>query len=208
MNFRTGTQIIQTLKQPPLEAARIRLRRCTRIYSIQVHRAMSSVDFPPSAVKEVVQEVAALLKERKETISVAETVCVLESANWVYILQISTGCRWHHLRIAALGSRRQHLLQRRSYGMSIVQISGQSCHELNESTALYTRFSPRLRWLDAGHHPDVSRPNTSNRQRPRHERTPDPRLYIHSLRVGYRGTWRRGNKEQDTGLCGIGCCQR
>jgi hypothetical protein len=31
-------------------------------------------EFPPAAVKPVVAEVAALLKERKETISVAETV--------------------------------------------------------------------------------------------------------------------------------------
>jgi len=34
---------------------------------------MSSADFPPAAVKDIVTEVAALLKERKETVSVAET---------------------------------------------------------------------------------------------------------------------------------------
>jgi len=31
-------------------------------------------EFPPAAVQVIVQEVAALLKERKETVSVAETV--------------------------------------------------------------------------------------------------------------------------------------
>jgi hypothetical protein len=35
---------------------------------------MSSSSFPPEELKQIVQEVATLLKERKETISVAETV--------------------------------------------------------------------------------------------------------------------------------------
>jgi nicotinamide mononucleotide (NMN) deamidase PncC len=35
---------------------------------------MSSSSFPPDELKQIVQEVATLLKERKETISVAETV--------------------------------------------------------------------------------------------------------------------------------------
>jgi PncC family amidohydrolase len=34
---------------------------------------MSSSAFPPDSLREIVQEVASLLKERKETISVAET---------------------------------------------------------------------------------------------------------------------------------------
>lgn len=34
-------------------------------------------EFPPQKVKEVVIEVAKLLKERGETISVAETVCLI-----------------------------------------------------------------------------------------------------------------------------------
>jgi hypothetical protein len=32
-------------------------------------------EFPPREVRAIVSEVAALLKERKETVSVAETVC-------------------------------------------------------------------------------------------------------------------------------------
>lgn len=35
---------------------------------------MSTSEFPPAAIRPLVEEVAALLKERKETISVAETV--------------------------------------------------------------------------------------------------------------------------------------
>lgn len=35
---------------------------------------MSTSSFPPGELKEIVKEVATLLKERKETISVAETV--------------------------------------------------------------------------------------------------------------------------------------
>lgn len=34
-------------------------------------------EFPPQKVKEVVIEVAKLLKERGETVSVAETVCFI-----------------------------------------------------------------------------------------------------------------------------------
>jgi hypothetical protein len=36
---------------------------------------MSSSTFPPEELKVIVQEVATLLKERNETISVAETAC-------------------------------------------------------------------------------------------------------------------------------------
>lgn len=35
---------------------------------------MSSPVFPPEELRQIVQEVATLLKERKETISIAETV--------------------------------------------------------------------------------------------------------------------------------------
>jgi nicotinamide mononucleotide (NMN) deamidase PncC len=35
---------------------------------------MSSAKFPPEELKQIVEEVASLLKERGETISVAETV--------------------------------------------------------------------------------------------------------------------------------------
>lgn len=35
---------------------------------------MASPDFPPTELREIVNEVASLLKDRKETLSVAETV--------------------------------------------------------------------------------------------------------------------------------------
>lgn len=38
---------------------------------------MASDSFPPENLKEIANEVAALLKERKETIAVAETVRLL-----------------------------------------------------------------------------------------------------------------------------------
>jgi hypothetical protein len=36
--------------------------------------SMATSEFPPKAVRAIVQDVASLLKERKETVSVAETV--------------------------------------------------------------------------------------------------------------------------------------
>lgn len=39
---------------------------------------MSQSDFPPKEVREIVNEVAALLKDRKETVSVAETASLAE----------------------------------------------------------------------------------------------------------------------------------
>lgn len=54
---------------------------------------MASDSFPPANLKEIANEVAALLKERKETVAVAETVCLLRSR------------RYHHDRsINELGS--------------------------------------------------------------------------------------------------------
>jgi hypothetical protein len=38
--------------------------------------SMAASDFPPKAVRAIVQDVASLLKERNETVSVAETVCI------------------------------------------------------------------------------------------------------------------------------------
>lgn len=48
---------------------------CFRILS-KIKR-MASDSFPPENLKEIANEVAALLKERKETIAVAETVRLL-----------------------------------------------------------------------------------------------------------------------------------
>lgn len=39
--------------------------------------SMAASEFPPKAVRAIVQDVASLLKERKETVSVAETVRVI-----------------------------------------------------------------------------------------------------------------------------------
>jgi hypothetical protein len=41
---------------------------------------MSPPIFPPEELRQIVQEVATLLKERKETVSVAETVKSLHSS--------------------------------------------------------------------------------------------------------------------------------
>ena len=40
----------------------------------KARRLMMASSFPPSSVQEVVSEVASLLKQRKETVSIAETV--------------------------------------------------------------------------------------------------------------------------------------
>jgi hypothetical protein len=40
------------------------------------HLNIMSSSFPPDELRQIVKEVATLLKERKETISVAETVCI------------------------------------------------------------------------------------------------------------------------------------
>jgi hypothetical protein len=39
--------------------------------------SMAASEFPPKAVRAIVHDVAFLLKERKETVSVAETVCTV-----------------------------------------------------------------------------------------------------------------------------------
>jgi hypothetical protein len=44
------------------------------VTTLSQRHAMSSSAFPPESLRQIVQEVATLLKERKETISVAETV--------------------------------------------------------------------------------------------------------------------------------------
>jgi hypothetical protein len=49
------------------------LRHFTRLSKLN-RKLMASSQFPPDPVREVVAEVASLLKERKESISVAETV--------------------------------------------------------------------------------------------------------------------------------------
>jgi len=41
-----------------------------------ISKMSTAKEFPPEKVRAIVQEVAALLKERKESVSVAETVCL------------------------------------------------------------------------------------------------------------------------------------
>lgn len=38
--------------------------------------SVAASEFPPKAIRAIVHDVALLLKERKETVSVAETVCI------------------------------------------------------------------------------------------------------------------------------------
>lgn len=72
-----------------------------------------SGDFPPKEVGEIVAEVAKLLKERGETISVAETVgqMSLKSTRMRSSkLIMYIGSRWHHIRISSLHARRISIL--------------------------------------------------------------------------------------------------
>ncbi len=54
------------------------LARNTKSCAFHIVQSYSSVnmasEFPPASVKKIVAEVASLLKERKETVSIAETV--------------------------------------------------------------------------------------------------------------------------------------
>jgi hypothetical protein len=47
----------------------------------------SANEFPPEKVRVIVSEVASLLKERKESISVAETVSLSLHSHFLHILQ-------------------------------------------------------------------------------------------------------------------------
>jgi hypothetical protein len=51
------------------------LCKASRSFVTTYSRAMSTSEFPPKAVRAVALEIASLLKERKESVSVAETVC-------------------------------------------------------------------------------------------------------------------------------------
>lgn len=51
----------------------LRVRSITHNFSTTI-RTMSTSEFPPASLKPIAQEVATLLKERQETVSVAETV--------------------------------------------------------------------------------------------------------------------------------------
>jgi hypothetical protein len=51
---------------------------------LTISPSIMSSSFPPEELREIVKEVASLLKERKETISVAETVRVPRFSMPVY----------------------------------------------------------------------------------------------------------------------------
>ncbi len=71
-------------------------------------------EFPPASVKPLSEEIAALLKEKKETISIAETV---RKPAWLPINvadePLLIGCWWHHLRFSPFHARRKRFLQGR-----------------------------------------------------------------------------------------------
>jgi hypothetical protein len=55
------------------------------------YKTMAALEFPPKAIRAIVKDVASLLKERKETVSVAETVRV---TIFYYISNNDFTCEW------------------------------------------------------------------------------------------------------------------
>lgn len=111
---------------------------------------MSSSSFPPPELREIVKEVATLLKDRKETISVAETVSGPPNSN-LFSPSHSTlyshhplGSRRPHLLIPPLLPRRLNLLPRRP-------------------NPLHARIAQSLRRLDRRRHSLVQGPHPSHR---------------------------------------------
>jgi hypothetical protein len=60
------------------EITKERLQR--RLFSGKIDKMTN--EFPPAKVRAIVSEVATLLKEKKETVSVAETVCSFLRSLW------------------------------------------------------------------------------------------------------------------------------
>jgi hypothetical protein len=58
----------------PLSSIQHRIKNHKYLAKQTRNKKMSTSEFPPASIRPLVEEVAALLKERKETISVAETV--------------------------------------------------------------------------------------------------------------------------------------
>lgn len=80
------------------------------------------VDFPPASLKPLVAEVASLLTERKETVSVAETVrsnSHIATATKLTTYRINPGSWWPPLRRPSLGAGSKCLLRRRFDGPSL-----------------------------------------------------------------------------------------
>ncbi len=91
---------------------------------------MAVSDFPPKAVRAIVQDVASLLKERKETVSVAETVRIticsrppltgdLETSMSNNSHKYATGCWRHYISFVIEYPGSQWLLQRGINGEKI-----------------------------------------------------------------------------------------
>lgn len=82
---------------------------------------MTESAFPPSSLRPLLEEISSLLKERKETVSVAETVdipCLLPDQKILskglthMSSNVLPGRRRNHLSIPPLRPRRIRLLQR------------------------------------------------------------------------------------------------
>lgn len=73
-------------------------------------------EFPPRDIKPIVQEVAQLLKERGESVSVAETVCLASTLSHIHacMLTMTIGRRRHHIRLNLKHARSKQDLQRRA----------------------------------------------------------------------------------------------
>jgi hypothetical protein len=103
---------------------------------IPLLNTMSSSTFPPEELKAIVQEVATFLQERKETISVAETVH--HPLLLTLISNSPSGSRRPHIRDPPLLSRRLQILQRWSH-------------------TLHARIPHRIRRLDTAAHRELQR---------------------------------------------------
>lgn len=55
----------------------------------------SANEFPPEKVRAIVSEVASLLKERKESVSVAETVSLCLPSHFFHVFQRVHACLLH-----------------------------------------------------------------------------------------------------------------
>lgn len=87
-------------------------------WAVSHHRQLSEEDttmteFPPASLKPLILEIFSLLRVRDESVSVAETVrgsfLSFSMPLWtdINVFDISiTGCRWSHLRVTPLHSRR------------------------------------------------------------------------------------------------------
>ena len=150
---------------------------------------MAPPSFPPEELRQIVQEVATLLKERKETISVAETVSRLpQSSNFSFwhseFNHVKfTGSRWTDLGSAPLLPRRFNLLPRRP-------------------NPLHARVAHCIRRLDARNDIFVQRPHALHRLRPCRAHAQHTRQHLHRWRERNGWAYGRQHSQPDAGVCG------